>query len=65
MEQALDSLIEPVVAGVSKLRTTSQISAISMAVNAMCEAWTAHILKQKTRFRYCIPFNRENDITKN
>ena len=51
VEQALDSLIDPVVAGVSKLRTTSQISAISMSVNAMCEAWTAHILKQKMRFR--------------
>ncbi len=51
VEQALDTLIEPVVAGVSKLRTTSQISAISMAVNAMCEAWTAHILRLKIRFR--------------
>ena len=51
MEQALDTLIDPVVAGVSKLRKTSQISAISMSVNAMCEAWTAHILKQKMRFR--------------
>ncbi len=51
MELALDGLIDPVVAGVSKLRTTSQISAISMVVNAMCEAWTQHILKQKFRFR--------------
>ena len=54
VEQALDTLIEPVVAGVSKLRATSQISAISMSVNAMCEAWTAHILKQKMRFRWVL-----------
>ena len=54
VEQALDSLIDPVVAGVSKLKTTSQISVISMTVNAMCEAWTGYILKQKIRFRYGI-----------
>ncbi len=51
VEQGLDILLAPVVAGVSKLRNTAQISAISMATVAMCDAWMNHILQQKIRFR--------------
>ena len=55
MERGLDLLLEPVVAGVSKLRTTAQLSAISMAVTALGEAWTEYILRQKIRFRFVTP----------
>ncbi len=51
VEQAMDSLMEPVVSGVSKLKTPAQLSAISIAVVAMCEAWTNFIFKHKIRFR--------------
>ena len=51
VEQALDLLVEPVISGVSKLRATAQLSAISMAVTALGEAWAEYILKQKIRFR--------------
>jgi hypothetical protein len=53
VQQALDRILEPVVDGVSKLKTTAQLSAISMAVTKMCEAWTSFILKEKIKFRYC------------
>ena len=52
VEHAMSSLIEPIVSGVDKLRSTSHISAISIGVKAMCDAWTDHILKQHIRFRY-------------
>ncbi|XP_052830532.1 uncharacterized protein LOC106868655 isoform X1 [Octopus bimaculoides] len=50
IEHALETILEPVVEGVSKLRVTSQLSVISMATVAMCEAWTDFILKEKIKF---------------
>ncbi|XP_064630195.1 uncharacterized protein LOC135489040 isoform X2 [Lineus longissimus] len=50
VQQALDRILEPVVDGVSKLKTTAQLGAISMAVTKMCEAWTSFILKEKIKF---------------
>ena len=49
--QAIHSLMEPVVRGVMQLRTTAQLSAVSVAATAMCDAWTDHILALRIRFR--------------
>ena len=51
VEHAVAALIDPVVAGVCKLKTTAQLSALSIAVTAVGEAWSEHILKHKIRFR--------------
>lgn len=51
VEQAIDCILEPVLEGVSKLKSTSQVGVISMATVAMCEAWTEFILKEKIKFR--------------
>ncbi|CAE1274418.1 unnamed protein product [Acanthosepion pharaonis] len=50
VEHALETILEPVLDGVSKLKVTSQLSVISMATVAMCEAWTDYILKEKIKF---------------
>ena len=51
-EQAMDTLMEPVITGVSRLKVTAQLGTISLAVVATCEAWTDYILQQKIKFRY-------------
>lgn len=51
IELALETILEPVVDGVSKLKLTSQLHAMSMAVSAVCEAWKNFILKEKIKFR--------------
>lgn len=51
IENALETLLEPVVEGVSKLKQTAQLSTISMATTALCEALKNYILREKFRFR--------------
>jgi hypothetical protein len=51
IELALETILEPVVDGVSKLKLSSQLNAMSMAVSAVCEAWKNFILKEKIKFR--------------
>ncbi|XP_050399130.1 uncharacterized protein LOC126816536 [Patella vulgata] len=50
VEQVLESVLEPVIEGVSKLKLPSQISVISLATKAICEAWTTVVLKEKIKF---------------
>ncbi|XP_046567218.1 uncharacterized protein LOC124275651 isoform X1 [Haliotis rubra] len=50
VEQVLEAILEPVIDGVSKLNLPSQLSVISMATVAICEAWTNLILKEKIKF---------------
>ncbi|ESO97213.1 hypothetical protein LOTGIDRAFT_239156 [Lottia gigantea] len=50
VEQVLECILEPVIEGVNKLKLPSQISVISLATKAICEAWTTHILKEKIKF---------------
>jgi len=52
MEHALETLLEPVIEGVSKLKQTAQLSAVSMAATSLFEAWKIFILKEKIKFRY-------------
>ncbi|OWF38447.1 uncharacterized protein LOC110466296 [Mizuhopecten yessoensis] len=52
IEHALEAILEPVVEGVSKLRQTAQLSAISMATTSLCESWKNFILKEKIKFSY-------------
>ncbi|XP_019646243.1 PREDICTED: uncharacterized protein LOC109486795 [Branchiostoma belcheri] len=51
-EQAVETVLFPVTEGVSKLKTTAQISAVSVAVSAMLESWLGHILKERIKFSY-------------
>ncbi|XP_077992627.1 coiled-coil domain-containing protein 142-like [Glandiceps talaboti] len=50
VESAVETILEPVTDGVSKLKTAAQISAVTVAVVAMLEAWMTHILKEKIKF---------------
>ncbi|XP_064602487.1 uncharacterized protein LOC135468263 isoform X2 [Liolophura sinensis] len=50
VEEAIDCILEPVLEGVNKLKSTSQVGVISIATVAMCEAWTEFILKEKIKF---------------
>ena len=52
IEHALETILEPVIEGVSKLKQTAQLGAISMATTAFCDALKNTILKQKIKFRY-------------
>nr|XP_006825961.1 PREDICTED: uncharacterized protein LOC102807646 [Saccoglossus kowalevskii] len=51
VESSVETILEPVTDGVSKLKTAAQISAVTLAVVAMLEAWMNHILKEKIKFR--------------
>ena len=51
---AVEMLLEPVINGVNKLAPTSQLSAVSMCVVAIGEAWCHVILQNKIKFRYTI-----------
>ncbi|KAK3096086.1 hypothetical protein FSP39_022946 [Pinctada imbricata] len=52
IEHALETILEPVIEGVSKLKQTAQLSAISMATTAFCDALKNTILKNKIKFSY-------------
>ncbi|KAJ8316966.1 hypothetical protein KUTeg_004870 [Tegillarca granosa] len=52
IEHVLETVLEPVIEGVSKLKITAQIGVISMATKAFCEAWSSFILKEKIKFSY-------------
>lgn len=61
IELALETILEPVVDGVSKLKLSSQLNAMSMAVSAVCEAWKNFILKEKIKFSYLGACQLEKD----
>ncbi|XP_070540726.1 uncharacterized protein [Ptychodera flava] len=50
VESAVETILEPVTEGVSKLKTAAQISAVTVAVVAVLEAWMNNILKEKIKF---------------
>ncbi|XP_074644045.1 uncharacterized protein LOC141900888 [Tubulanus polymorphus] len=50
VRHGLNAILEPVIAGAEKLKVTSQLGVISVAVSKMCEAWTDFILKERIRF---------------
>ncbi|XP_041368503.1 uncharacterized protein LOC121382890 [Gigantopelta aegis] len=52
VEEVLESVLEPVIEGVSKLNFPSQLGVISMATVSLCQAWTDVILKEKIKFSY-------------
>ncbi|GFO48406.1 coiled-coil domain-containing protein 142 [Plakobranchus ocellatus] len=49
-KEALEVLLVPVVRGISKLSTTSQIGVIAMVTVAFCNTWLGLILKEKIKF---------------
>ena len=51
IEHALETILEPVIDGVSKLKKAAQLGVVSQAINAFCEAWKNNILKHKIKFR--------------
>lgn len=55
IERAVDSLLEPVVSGVSRLQPMARLDALSAALTSMCDAWTSNILTKKIRFRCVNP----------
>ena len=48
----MELLVEPVLRAVNQLHIDSQISAMTLAIAAFCEAWSSNILARKIRFRY-------------
>ena len=52
VESAVELLVEPVLRAVNQLHVDSQISAMTLAITAFCEAWSSSILARKIRFRY-------------
>jgi len=54
IERAVDSLLEPVVAGVNRLRPSAQLEALTTVITDICDAWTANILTKKIRFRWLL-----------
>ncbi|XP_062590634.1 uncharacterized protein LOC134252229 isoform X2 [Saccostrea cucullata] len=62
IEHALETILEPVVDGVSKLKQTAQLSVVSQAVTAFCEAWKNNILKNKIKFSYVGAYQLGVDI---
>lgn len=52
IERAVDSLLEPVVSGVSRLQSMARFDVLSAALTSMCDAWTSNILTKKIRFSY-------------
>lgn len=51
IEHALETILEPVLEGVGKLKQTVQLSVISIATEALCQAWMTFILQEKIKFR--------------
>ncbi|XP_052773816.1 uncharacterized protein LOC128212404 isoform X2 [Mya arenaria] len=52
IEHVLETVLEPVLEGVGKLRQTVQLTVISQAVEALCQAWLNFILQEKIKFSY-------------
>jgi len=52
MENVLETVLEPVLEGVGKLRPTVQLSVVSRAVEALVQAWLNFILQEKIKFRW-------------
>lgn len=50
VDLVLYDVLKPVVLGVSQLKPTAQLGALSVAVVAVAEAWTRYILQQRPRF---------------
>ena len=51
IEHVLEAVLEPVLEGVNKLKQTTQLSVVSMATVAVCDAWIAFIMKERIKFR--------------
>lgn len=51
IEHVLETVLEPVLEGVGKLKQTVQLSVISQATEALCQAWMNFILQEKIKFR--------------
>ena len=51
IEHVLETVLEPVLEGVNKLKLTTQLGVVSMATVAICDAWIAFIMKEKIKFR--------------
>jgi len=51
IENVLETVLEPVLEGVGKLKQTVQLSVISQATEALCQAWMNFILNEKIKFR--------------
>ncbi|KAK3599454.1 hypothetical protein CHS0354_036474 [Potamilus streckersoni] len=62
MEHALETVLEPVLEGVSKLKQTSQLSVATMATVAFADALSNFILKEKIKFSYLGASQLELDI---
>lgn len=52
IENALETILEPILEGVGKLRQTVQLSVVSLATEALCQAWMTFILQEKIKFSY-------------
>lgn len=52
IENALEKILEPVLDGAGKLKQTVQISIMSVATEAVCQAWMTHILQEKIKFSF-------------
>ncbi|XP_052226327.1 uncharacterized protein LOC127841499 [Dreissena polymorpha] len=52
IEHVLETVLEPVLEGVSKLKQTVQLSVVSQATEAVCQAWMNFILQEKIKFSY-------------
>lgn len=62
IEHALETILEPVIDGVSKLKKAAQLGVVSQAINAFCEAWKNNILKHKIKFSYVGAYQLGVDI---
>ena len=51
IEHVLETVLEPVLEGVNKLKLTTQLGVVSMATVSICDAWIAFIMKEKIKFR--------------
>ena len=52
IENALETVFEPVLEGVGNLKQSVQLGVISNAIEAICQAWMSIILNEKIKFRY-------------
>ena len=51
IEHCLETVLEPVLEGVGKLKHTVQLSVVSLATEALCQAYMAFILQERIKFR--------------
>jgi len=51
VESAMELLVQPIVAATDHLQTDAQLTALTTALSALCEAWSTNILSHKIRFR--------------